>query len=356
MKPTYYIGLDIAKNVFQVFQADTEGRQISNRKLKRSVVLTFFANLPSSVVGIEACASAHYWARMIKELGHDVRLIQPIRVKAFLGNRNKTDAADAKAICEALMHPGTRFVPYKTETQQDMDHMLAMRERLVQNRTQIINQTRAFLSERGIVTACGRERFEKDMQGIIALHWDEWSSDFQMVLTENYGGLQDINQKLAELDNKLSKRAKEQEDCRRLMSISGIGCLTALALISHIGDVSNFHNGRQLAAYFGLTPREYSSGGKQRLLGITKHGNQRIRTLLILASHAAIMGLERRKRDENGLPRNLTGLDKWILALKERIGGFKATVALANKMARMCWALLSKNEIFNPAKAVTMAS
>lgn len=356
MKPTYYIGLDIAKNVFQVFQADPKGHQISNRKLKRSVVLTFFANLPSSVVGIESCASAHYWARMIKELGHEVRLIQPMRVKAFLGNRNKTDAADAKAICEALMHPGTRFVPCKTEAQQDMDHLLAMRERLVQNRTQIVNQTRAFLAERGIIVACGRKRFEKDVQGIISQHWDEWSSDFQMVLTENYGELQDLDQKLAKLDNKLSNLAKEQADCRRLMSISGIGCLTALAIISHIGNVSNFHNGRQLAAYFGLTPREYSSGGKQKMFGITKHGNQRIRTLLILSAHAAIMGLERRKKDENGLPRNLTGLDKWILALKERLGGFKTIVALANKMARMCWAVLSKNEMFNPTRAAAMAS
>lgn len=351
MEAAYFIGLDIAKNVFQVFQADPNGRQISNRKIKRNVVLTFFANIKTSVIGIEACGSAHYWARELLKLGHEVRLITPIRVKAFLGNHNKTDAADAKAICEALMHPGTRFVALKTEAQQDMGHLLAVRERLVQNRTQIINQTRAFLAERGIIIPCGRERFEKDSREILAQYWDEWSVDFQTALTENYDELQRINERLVKLDRKFAECAKALDGCKRLMTLTGVGCLTALALTSHLGNAENFDNGRQLAAYLGLTPREYSSGGKQKLLGITKHGNQRVRTLLILAANAAIRGLERRKRDENGMPRNLSGLDKWILALIGRAGRFKATVALANKMARMCWVLLAKNEIFNPGKA-----
>ena len=354
MEKVYYIGLDIAKNVFQVFLADKKGRALANRKLTRKQLIPFFANLLPCTVGIEACGTAHHWARTLIDLCHEVKLIQPIRVKAFLGHRNKTDAADARAICEALMHPGTRFVTVKTVAQQEIKHFLSRRERLVRNRTELINQTRAFLSECGISLPKSRSKFEQNFTNTISEHWDEFSDDFKRVLEENYSEYLYIQNKIIEMDQHIKNIANNNDKCRRLQEINGMGPITATALISNVGDAKQFKNGRQLAAYIGLTPREYSSGGKQHLSGITKRGNRQVRTLLVLAAHSAILGISRRKVDETGRPLRLSRLENWILALKERTGLFKTTVALANKMARIAWVILAKDEHFNPAKAVAL--
>ena len=354
MERVYYIGLDIAKNVFQVFLADRRGRELGNRKLTRKQLVPFFANLQPCTVGIEACGTSHHWARTLIELGHEAKLIQPIRVKAFLGHRNKTDAADARAICEALMHPGTRFVTVKTVAQQETKHFLSRRERLVRNRTELINQTRAFLSECGISLPKSRSKFEQNFTTTISEHWDEFSDEFKRVLEDNYSEYLDIQNKIMEMDRHIKNNANNNDKCRRLQEINGMGPLTATALISNVGDAKQFKNGRQMAAYLGLTPREYSSGGKQHLFGITKRGNQHVRTLLVLAAHTAILGITRRKVDETGRPSRLSRFDNWILALKDRIGMFKATVALANKMARIAWVILAKDEHFNPTKAVVL--
>ena len=351
MSQSYFIGLDIAKNFFQVFIADKTGHQIANKKLKRSQVKEYFANLSTSKIGIEACGTSHYWARELQNLGHDVYLIQPIRVKAFLGNRNKTDAADAKAICEALMHPGTRFVAVKTEAQQDTDHILSMRERLVSNRTQLVNQIRSFLAERGVIISKGRNKFETDFKTILAELWDSFGDKFHIVLEESMQELEILNGKIAKLDKLIATQAIENESCQKLMSVPGIGAITANAIVAHIGDAKQFENGRQLSAYLGITPREHSSGGKQKLLSITKHGNKRIRMLLIIAARAAMTGLARRKRDKDGNQIIKSGFEKWILDLQARIGTFKCAVALANKIARIIWIILAKGEIFNPLKA-----
>ena len=355
MERAYLIGLDIAKNVFQVFIADKTGRQISNKKLKRSQVKEYFTILSPSKIGIEACGTSHYWARELQKLGHEVCLIQPIRVKAFLGNRNKTDAADARAICEALMHPGTRFVSIKTEAQQDMDHILSMRERLISNRTQLINQLRSFLAERGIVAPKGRSKFDKHISEIMAEWWDSFDVNFQIVLEESIRELEILNERIGKLDELISNRVKENEACQNLMSVPGIGAITASALAAHIGDIHQFKNGRQLSAYLGITPREHSSGGKQKLLSITKHGSKRIRTLLIIAARAVMTGLARRKKRDDGSPVIKSDFEKWILALQSRIGTFKCAVALANKMARIIWVILIKREVFNPSKACGVA-
>ena len=354
MENVHYIGLDIAKNVFQIFLADQKGRELCNRKLARKQLIPFFANLSPCTVGIEACATAHHWARSLIELGHVAKLIQPIRVKAFLGHRNKTDAADAKAICEALMHPGTRFVKVKTITQQEMKQYLLRRERLVGNRTELINQTRAFLSERGISLPKNRNQFENNFTTVMSTYWEEFSDDFKRILEDNYSEYLAIQEKIMEMNMRIKNNAQNNEQCRRLQEINGMGPLTATALVSNVGDAKQFKNGRQMAAYLGLTPREYSSGGKQHLMSITKRGNRQVRTLLVLAAHAAIHGITRRKVDENGQPLHLSRLDKWILGLKERIGIFKTTVALANKMARIAWVILAKGEHFNPMKAVSL--
>lgn len=351
MQKVYFVGLDIAKNVFQVFLADEKGRQIANKKISRSNMFAYFANLEPCTIGMEACGTAHFWARTLKRYGHKVNLISPIRVKAFLGNRNKTDAADAKAICEALMHPGTNFISIKEEAQQDMDHVLGRRERLIGNRTQLVNQVRSFMSERGIVIPKGYERFRNSMPDILASNWDKFSDKFQMVITESMEELEEIDNKIKQLDLVITTCAKNSESCKNLMTIPGIGPIIASALIAHTGNPNKYTNGRQLAAYYGLTPKEHSSGGKQRLLGITKHGNQRIRTLLILAARSIMTGLKKRKRDENGQIPHLSGFETWILDLQVRIGIFKAATALANKLARICWAVMKKNEAFNPVKA-----
>jgi transposase len=348
---SYFIGLDLAKNIFQVFTADGKGREVSNKKLNRNAMTRYFAQLPESTIGIEACGTAHHWARTLTAFGHTVKLISPQRAKAFLGSRNKTDAADAKAICEALMHPGTTFIRAKSLEEQDIDHLLARRDLLIQNRTQLINQTRAFLCERGIVIPQGRHSFMRNLPQIIAEKWDEFSGKFQAILTDNYADYEDLETKIAKLDAMIQAEAAHTESCKRLMRISGIGAQTALALVAHVGNATHFKHGRQMSAFFGLTPREHSSGGKQRLLGITKRGNVRLRRLFILGARAAILGIGRRRLDEDGQPRRLTPLDKWILGMVERIGLFKAAVALANKMCRIAWVLLARCEEFNPMKA-----
>ena len=352
MKKVYYAGLDIAKNVFQVFLADERGRELSNRKLSRKQIMEFFRTLAPCTVGIEACATAHYWARTLISMGHEAKLIQPIRVKAFLGHRNKTDAADAKAICEALMHPGTRFVKVKTEEQQDKMHFLSRRERLVRNSTEIINQIRCFLAEHGLTLPKSRNKFELNFKVLLEKYWDTFSDKFKRVLEENYAEYLSTRKKIQEIDVHIKDIAARDEQCKKIQKINGIGPLTATAILAHVGDGKQFQNGRQMAAYLGLTPREHSSGGKQHLLGISKRGNRQVRTLLVLAAHAVLMGIERRKTDDDGHPIHLSRLDAWALALKNRIGMVKATVALANKLARIAWAVLVRGEDFNPAKAV----
>lgn len=352
MQKVYFIGLDIAKNIFQLFMADQHGKQISNRKMNRSQMIQFFSNLPACTIGIEACGTAHHWVRKLSAMGHTVNLIQPVRVKAFLGGRNKTDAADAKAICEALMHPGTTFVRAKTIEQQDIDHLLDRRQRLVEARTCVINQTRAFLAERGILIPQGTNRFKSLLPQICSEYWEEFSGTFQMVLSDNFADFQNLEDEICKIDKQIKAHSQQNESCKKLMSIPGIGPLTATAIVSQVVDAKHFKNGRQLSAYIGMTPRERSSGGKQKLLGITKRGNRRLRTLLIMAARAIINGINRRKKDENGMLCTLTKFDSWAMSVKERLGLFKGAVAIANKLARIAWAILIRDEPFIINKAV----
>ena len=351
-----FVGLDIAKNVFQASLANEKGKEFANIKLTRTKVTDFFANKKPCVIGIEACATAHYWGRTLTAQGHTVKLIKPERAKAFLGHHSKTDAADAKAICEAVMHPGTETVAIKSVEQQSLDFMFARRDRLISSRTEVINQTRAMLAELGIVIPQGINNFEANFKDLCAAHWDSFNVAIQSTLTDNYADYEKLSENISTIDQQIVEMSKQLEVCHRLQEISGIGALIALALVSAVGDAKQFKNGRSMSSYFGLVPDEYSSGGKQRLLGISKRGNQRIRTLLILAANAFMNGLRCRKKGEDGQPiKKLNALENWVIRLADKIGYLKAKVALANKLTRIAWVIIAKGEHFNAAKAAASA-
>ncbi len=351
---TFNVGVDLAKNVFQIYILDSSGK-VSNKKMTRSQMKKFFANHEPCNIGIEACSSSHYWARTFTEMGHFPFLIQAVRTAAFRSGRNKTDATDAKAICEAMLHHGTTFVNVKSVEMQERGELVGRRERLIQQRTQVINQTRGFLAEHGIVMPKGKNSFAKNFKDIVAENWDTFSGKFQLILQDNFDEYESLTKRIQDLDTYIDEQGKNSEVIQRLTKINGIGVLIATVLLSIVGDATQFANGRAMSNYLGLTPGENSSGGKQKLLGISKRGNVQLRVLLIIGAHAAINGLARRKKGEDGMPHRLSNFEKWILNLVARIGIGKAMVAAANKMVRIAWAVIRKGEEFDPKKAVRVA-
>jgi transposase len=344
MKQVCRIGLDIAKYKFQVHGVDKHGKDVFNKQLNRKDVLAFFIHLPVCKVGLEACGGAHYWGREIQKLGHTVGLISPRHVKPFVIN-NKTDAADARAICEVAGRPSTRFVSVKTEEQQDMSAWHCIRERLLKSRTALANQIRGLLSERGIILPQGIAHVRKRLPEIVEDPQNGLSITARDFFSDLYTELHEADERLAELDRKMEAITKTNEHCNRLMKIPGIGPVTASALVAHVGDAKQFKNGRELAAYLGLTPREYSSGGKQKLLGITKRGNTYIRKLLIQGARnvcRAWSGVVDAAKDRR---------KAWLQGVSARRGQFVASVAQANKTARIAWAILARGEEYQAAKA-----
>lgn len=344
MKQVCRIGLDIAKNIFQVHGVDKHGKDLFNKQLSRKNVLRFFANLPISKVGLEACCGAHFWAREIEKLGHSVGLISPRHVKPFVIN-NKTDAADARAICEVVGRPSTRFVTVKTVDQQDLSAWHTIRERLIKNRTALANQIRGLLSEYGLVFPQGINSLRKHLPAIIEDQQNDLSVVARDFFSDLYLELYDAGQRIKQLDVKIKIIAKTNKACKRLMTIPGIGPLTSTALVAHIGDGKHFKNGRALAAYLGLTPKEYSSGGKHKRLGITKRGNVYLRKLLIQGARI-ISRLWTNCTNTDNDPRK-----KWIKGVSERRGKFVAAVAQANKTARIAWAVLARGEEYCSIRA-----
>ena len=345
MRQVCQIGLDIAKQYFQVHGVDKHGKDVFNKKLKRKNVLSFFANLPPCLVGMEACGGAHYWAREITKLdaGHTVRLISPRRVKPFVLN-NKTDAADARAICEVVGRPSTRFVPIKTVEQQDLAAWHRMRERKIKERTALANQARAFLLEQGIIVAKGITRIRTFLPIVIEDLENRLSMPARDYLSELYAELVSCDELVKKYESRIISFAKNDEACKRLQKIPGIGPITATAIVAHAGAATEYKNGRAFAASLGLTPKEHSSGGKQKLLGISKRGNNTIRKLLIQG--ARIMTRYALAAQENSYP-----TQAWIQAVATRRGRQRAELALANKTARIIWNLLAKKEEYRPVMA-----
>ena len=290
------------------------------------------ANLPSCTIGMEACSGSNYWARKFKSYGHKVHLMSPQYVKPYVKS-NKTDANDA--ICEAETRPSMRFVSIKSAEQQDIQSLHRYRQRVVEERTALANQIRGLLTEYGIVIPQGIGFLRKKLPEILEEEDGDITSLSREIFSQLYEDLKEIDKKIKGLDKRIEILCQQSENCQRLAQIEGIGPLTATALVSAIGDISVFKNGRHLAAWLGLVPREYSSGNKRMLLGISKRGDRYLRTLLIHGARAFISFGKRKT--------------VWLENLIKRCGKQKAYVALANKNARVVWALLAKQTEYKPA-------
>lgn len=330
------IGLDIAKQVFQVHGVDAQGVMVVGRRLRRGSVLSFFAALPATLIGLEACATAHYWARELRALGHEVRLVPPRHIKAYVRG-NKTDAADAAALCEAVRRVGVSVVPIKSEVQQAVLMLHRARELLVRQRTMAANALRGHLAEFGIVAAQGRAGLGKLMAGLDEPGLPEEARFALELIAAQW---RTLDEKIGALERRIVAWHKNQETSRRLAGIPGIGPLTASALLASVGDPKAFKTGRHLAAWLGLTPREWSSGLKRRQGGISKRGDGYLRRLLILGAHAVMRQLGRRG--------TLGPRDPWLSALRQRRPSAVVAVALANKMARIAWVVMARGETYHP--------
>ena len=333
MKQISTIGLDIAKNVFQLHGIDENGEVVVVRQLKRRGVLAYFAKLAPCLVGLEACATSHHWAREIEKLGHVVRMMPPRYVKPYV-KRNKNDAADAEAICEAVQRPTMRFVPIKTPQQQSVLMLHRTRQLFVRQRTTLINAIRAHLAEFGIVAGVGRNGVEVLLE-LIAKGQDERippaARECLMALAAQ---LHLVKRQILEADRRVLAWHRTSKTSKRLEAIPGVGPLIATALVASIPDPSAFRSGRDLSAWIGLVPKQNSTGGKERLGSISKAGNRYLRKLLVIGAlsvikRAKILGYTRHP---------------WLVRLMERRSTKIAAVALANKIARMAWAMMARNE------------
>ena len=327
------IGLDLAKSVFQVHAADASGAVVLKRALRRASVLEFFAGLAPCQVAMEACAGAHHWAREISALGHDVRLIAPAYVKPFV-KRQKTDAADAEAICEAAQRPGMRFVAVKSQAQQAAATVFRVRDLLVRQRTQIINAMRGHLAEYGLIAPKGPAHVAR-LEAIIE-DGDSLPAQARLPLRMLCDSLKALAVEISRLDEEIAARAKADEDARRLMTIPGIGPVIATALLALAPPRESFRKGRDFAAWVGLTPRQHSSGGKTRMGATSRMGERSLRRLLIIGANGVV-----RWAALKGAPRG-----SWLERMLARKPRQLVTVALAGKMARIAWALMAKGGVY----------
>lgn len=330
------VGLDLAKNVFQVHAIGADGAVLIRRKLRRTEVIRFFAELPRCLVGMEACASAHHWARELMAIGHEVRLMPPAYVKPYV-KRGKTDTADAEAICEAVTRPTMRFVAVKSVEQQAVLMLHKSRDLMVRQRTMLINALRGHLAEYGIVTGLGAAGVVASLK---ALHeeQDRFPAHARSALHGIAAQLRALASEIERLEAQILDWHRNDETSRRLATIPGIGPITASAIAAAVPDASLFRSGRQFAAWLGLTPRANSSGGKERLGGITKQGDGYLRRLLVVGS-TAVMRMTRKS----------PARQPWMAGLLERKPTKIATVALANKTARIAWAVMTRKEVYAPA-------
>lgn len=334
------IGLDIAKNTFHVMACDNRGKMVQKKKLIRLKVLSYFANLPASLVGIEACSSAHYWGRELIKLGHEVKLIPPQHVKAFVQG-NKNDFNDALAIAEAVVRPHMRFVAVKTVEQQDLQILNVRRQQMIHDRTTQVNRIRAMLMEQGVVIPKGIWAFRRQFPDLLNKVPTTLSTLFMDILRQTYEQLLHLERQITHIDQRLKQVNRQVPACQQLQTIPGFGPILSSFFYSYIGRGHEYHCGRDVASALGLVPRQHSSGGKDVLLGISKRGNKQLRCLLVHGARSVVS----RAGDKTD------ALSQWIQRLIIRVGIHKAVVAYANKMARIGWAVLRHDTVYQVHQA-----
>jgi transposase len=338
------IGLDIAKNLFQVHGVAADGTVVLRRQLRRGQISEFFSQLPPCLVGIEACPSAHHWARHLQKLGHQVRLMPPQYVKPYV-KRQKNDAADAEAICEAVDRPTMRFVPVKTEEQQSALILHRTRELLIRQKVMLTNALRSQLAEFGVVAAQGRTGLAdlmKLVSGSATLSLPDLARSSMMLLIEQ---VKELMKRISLVEAEILRWHKANDVSRRLETIPGVGPITASAIAASVADAGQFGNGRQFAAWLGIVPRQNSSGGKERLGRITKWGDSYIRKLLVVSSCALIR-----------YARGKAPGASWLTGVLARRPAKVAAVAMANKTARIIWAVLRDGRTFQKEVSSTAAA
>ncbi len=330
------LGNDIAKNIFQLHGADSAGKAVLRKRLPRQKLAAYVANLPACTIVMESCGGANYWARIFQRSGHMVKLISPQFVKPFV-KTNKNDANDAQAIVEAASRPSMNFVPIKHVEQQDIQSIHRIRSRVVKNRTALINEIRGLCLEYGIVVAPGAARVKSSLCAVISDCSNELTFSSRDSMRDLYEELVEVEARLKKLDTKIRELCRQDERCRRILKVPGIGPLTATAAVAAVPDPKEFRNGRHMSAWLGLVPRQSSSGDQQVLLGISKRGDRYLRTLLI---HGARAVLSHYRDSDNDYAR-------WVGRKKATLSHNKAAVALANKNARIIWSMLNTGEEFN---------
>ena len=338
------IGIDLAKNIFQIHGVDQHGKVAVRKPLKRSEMLPYFAHLPPCLIGMEACGSAHHWARTLQGFGHTVKLMAPQFVKPYV-KTNKNDRADAEAICEAVTRPTMRFVSIKNVEQQAILCVHRARQGFVKARTAQANQIRGLLSEFGIVIPQGIHSVMKQIPEILEDGENELPGAFRQLIARLTDNLKEMDRQVNELEKQINLWHRQNEASRKLADIPGIGPITASAIVATVGKAQEFKNGRQLAAWMGLVPRQKSSGGKQNLLGISKRGDTYLRTLLIHGARSVIYHASHNLEPDN-----------WLNKLVVRRNKNIAAVGLANKNARIIWALLTQDRLFRPDYTASAAA
>ena len=339
------IGIDLGKTVFHLVGVNARGEVVVRKKCSRTQLLRFTSNLPSCLIGMEACAGSHFLGRALREQGHDARLMPAQYVKPYV-KTNKNDYIDAEACAEAVTRPRMRFVPIKTDDQLDLQSLHRVRERWMVRRTAVINQIRGMLLERGITIAKGRRHIEQSLPGILEDADNKLSGALRVLLSELRREMQYLHRQIEESNKLIDRIVGELEQCKHLVTVPGIGPITATATVAAIGNGAAFKRGRGFAAWIGAVPGERTTGGKQKLTGISRRGNKYLRKLFVQGAHAVL--LHRTKQDP--------GLSMWLAKLVSRKPPQVATVALANKMARIAWAVLSKGEAYRPPLAAQAAA
>jgi len=327
------VGIDLGKTTFHLVALDDNGKVLLKKKFTQRQLITFTANLQTSLIGMEACGGAHFLGRALRAQGHDVKLIPAQFVKPFVKS-NKNDFLDAEAIAEAVDRQNMRFVPIKTDDQLDLQALHRVRDRLIARRTSVINQLRAFLLERGLVFAKSPAKLRERMPAILENAEEDLTPRMRNLLAMLWNEWKDLESQLEEMNDEVERIASSDAACVRLRQIPGIGPLVATAIVAAIGNGAAFHKGREFAAWLGIVPRQYSTGGKARLYGISKRGNNYLRKILIHGARAVVL---RSKRDR-------IAIGDWMTALEARAPRNVLIVATANKLARIAWAVLSSGQ------------